>query len=257
MIADPQVNALAWRVERACLSAWPALDQMQIGDWLVRFSEGLTRRANSACPRQAKLHGIQESIQVCKSLYRARGLPAIFRVPSFIQPNVDSSLEGLGYSSEGETLTLYADLSATSAVRDPDVELLPHASGEWIAAMADQQGYSNEKSAIYSRIVASITQPAAFSALRMKGQIIALAYGVVHDGLVCLNSVTTDARQRGKGYGHRICTTLISWAASHGINGVCLPVEADNMPGQALYRSVGLKSELYRYHYRREPPGHH
>jgi ribosomal protein S18 acetylase RimI-like enzyme len=30
-------------------------------------------------------------------------------------------------------------------------------------------------------------------------------------------------------------------------------VEANNLPAQALYDAIGLKLELYRYHYRREP----
>jgi ribosomal protein S18 acetylase RimI-like enzyme len=29
-------------------------------------------------------------------------------------------------------------------------------------------------------------------------------------------------------------------------------VEANNLPARALYDAIGLKRELYRYHYRRE-----
>ncbi len=38
-----------------------------------------------------------------------------------------------------------------------------------------------------------------------------------------------------------------------GADGVCIRVEAGNAPAQALYYSLCLTTELYRYHYRREP----
>ena len=36
---------LAWRIEEACWNAFPSLRQVLLGNWLMRFSEGLTRRA--------------------------------------------------------------------------------------------------------------------------------------------------------------------------------------------------------------------
>ena len=50
-----------------------------------------------------------------------------------------------------------------------------------------------------------------------------------------------------------IVSALTAWGREQGAVGACLEVEADNAPARALYDAIGLKRELYRYHYRREP----
>ena len=92
---------LAWRVEETCLNAWPGLRQVLLDGWVLRFSEGLTRRANSANP----LRGPRESgggvIAACEALYQRRQLPTIFRLPSIIDSDLDQRLDELGYGREG------------------------------------------------------------------------------------------------------------------------------------------------------------
>ena len=68
-----------------------------------------------------------------------------------------------------------------------------------------------------------------------------------------LESVIADPLQRRRGYGRRIIAALAAWAKENGARGACLQVEAGNLPGRALYDGFGLKQEVYRYHYRREP----
>ena len=70
---------------------------------------------------------------------------------------------------------------------------------------------------------------------------------------MAIESVITEARYRGRGLATRALSALIDWAASRGTQAVCLQVEATNERGMRLYRRLGLKQELYRYDYRREP----
>src|SRR6059058_4117680 len=74
-------RALEWRVEETCLNAWPALREVLLDGWVLRFSEGLTRRTNSANPLRPVSHA---DLQACEMLYRRLGLPTIFRVLSLI-----------------------------------------------------------------------------------------------------------------------------------------------------------------------------
>jgi N-acetylglutamate synthase len=63
--------------------------------------------------------------------------------------------------------------------------------------------------------------------------------------------VVAHPRRRGRGHARAMMNALIAWGAELGARDVCLQVAADNVAGLALYRSVGITNELYRYHYRR------
>jgi N-acetylglutamate synthase len=244
---------LQWRVEETCLNAWPALREVLLDGWLLRFSGGLTRRANSANPLRPVA---QVARRGCETLYRRQGLPTIFRVLSLIDPVVDERLAAAGYTLEGATRVLYGEIRAIDAARDPEVRLLLQPTPAWFAAMAALQNHTAEQSGIYRRILGQLAIPAAFASLSVDGEIAALAYGAVHNGLLCYESVITEARRRRRGYARRIITSLAAWAKERQATGACLQVEAGNRPARALYEMIGLKTELYSYHYRREPrPG--
>jgi ribosomal protein S18 acetylase RimI-like enzyme len=242
--------ALEWRVEETCLNAWPALREVLLDGWLLRFSNGLTRRANSANPLRPVAHA---DIAACEALYRRLGLPTIFRVLTLIDPSVDEGLAAAGYTSEGESLALYGAIGDLETARDPQVQILSEASPEWFAAMAPLQQHTEDQAATYRGIVGQVAIPTAFAALSADEAVVALAYGAIHNELLCYESVITDNRRRRHGYGRRIVMALAAWAKENGADGACLEVEAGNLPARRLYDEIGLKRELYRYHYRREP----
>jgi N-acetylglutamate synthase len=247
-------QAVAWKIEEVCFNAFPSLKQVLFGNWLMRFADGLTRRANSVnalrpeCARDDPM----AVIDAAESLYRGQGVPTIFRTLSILDPALDRALTGRGYSSEGASCVLYGAIGALAAVADPAVRLLPLPQPEWLAVMARLQGHDPAQAATYRRIVAAIAVPARFALLAVDGVSAALAYGALHDGLLCYESVVTDPRYRRRGLGRRVIAGLAHWAREEGAAGACLEVEAGNAPALALYAQFGL-AELYRYHYRREP----
>jgi N-acetylglutamate synthase len=247
-------NPLAWRVERALQLAWPALEQQICGDWLARFAPGVSRRSNSANPLRAHLRNVDADIAACEHAFRARGQRAMFRIPAIVEAGVDERLDRANYQWEGESVTLYADL-APEVERDAGVTISSRPEPAWLAALAQLQGQTPEQAAIYAGVVGSIALPAGFIGLREEGEWAALAYGAIHDGLLCCESVVAHPQKRGRGLARRMMKALFAWGAAQGARDVCLQVTADNGPGLALYRRLGLNTELYRYHYRREAAG--
>jgi GNAT superfamily N-acetyltransferase len=245
---------LAWRVEVTCFNAFPSLKQAILDGWLLRFSNGVSRRANSANPLRADCAAPGAVIEPVERLYRRQKQPTIFRVPSFLA-GIDEPLAARGYRSEGETCVLYCEMADVDAAPDPGVELSANPRTEWLAAMAALQRHTETHRRVYRRIVDAVAVPAAFAGLRIDGDLAALAYGTVGDGLLCYESVITDPVRRRQGLAWRVIASLAAWGRAQGARGVCLQVEAGNAPARALYDRFGLATELYRYHYMRQPGG--
>jgi len=248
-------DALIWRMEKAFLRAWPAPRRETVGDWLLQFAPGVSRRANSANPRRTTIRDLETTMAECERRYRAADQPVLFRVLSTTEPAVTQRLDRLGYTSEGETATLHAPIEATVRARDSEVLLTAKPEPVWLDTMTAAQGHTGERAVTYRAIVGAIALPTAFVALRHEGQLASLAYGAIDDGFLMCESVITGAIYRKRGYARRVVTSLLAWGAEQKAHTACLQVQADNTPAVTLYGGLGLKTTLYRYHYRRAPPG--
>ena len=252
------ISSSTWPAEEAAINGFPPLRKIVFDGWLLRFSEGVRRTANSVTPLREPDGNLDEVIAAAETLYRLQGLPTIFRIPSFLDPAIDARLTARGYTEEGESCIIEGPLDPIVASALPfggidAVTLSPKPTAEWLAAIARLQSQKPEFHAVYRRIVKSVALPAAFAELSVDGESAALAYGIIHRGLLCFESVVTDARHRRKGYSRRVLAALASWAKENGETMATLQVEASNTPGRALYHSIGMTTELHRYHYRRQP----
>ena len=191
-------QALAWRVEQACHNAWPSLRSALIGDWLLRFGDGVSRRINSANPLHAGVSTIAPQLEAFDRLYRAQGLPLIVRLVSLLPTQVERELDARGFTAEGEACSLYRELAPESfAAAPPDVTIAPHADAEWLSAIARLQAQSPSHASVYARVVDAVALPTGFVALRHDGRIVATAYSVLHGDLVVIESVVVDEALRG------------------------------------------------------------
>jgi N-acetylglutamate synthase len=251
------ISPTAWRAEEAAINGFPPLRQVVLGDWLLRLSGGGRRTANSATPLRLPRGDLDEVIANGEHLYRAQGQAVIFRLPSILPRSIDRAFAARGYTAEGESCIIEGPLDPIAAMAPSSgaeqVTLYPAPTPGWFAAMAKLQGQAADFHIFYKQIVGSIVLPAAFALLAVDGEPAALAYAVIHRGLLCYESVVTDARQRRKGYSRRVLAALAAWGKRNGATVAGLQVEADNTPARTLYHAIGMTTELHRYHYRRAP----
>jgi|EndMetStandDraft_8_1072994.scaffolds.fasta_scaffold30782_3 ribosomal protein S18 acetylase RimI-like enzyme len=242
---------LNWRVETACREAWPAAVDVAVDGWLLRRSGGRIRRTNSVNPLRGKRGNPDSIIDRAEAFYAEHGQSPLFRVPT-IAGEVDDVLDARGYSTEAETITIFADLDRARAGADAEVSLTPDPDDEWLQARLRMDADRTRDALIFRGMVASIPGQKRFAATRADGKIVSIGYGAVHDGLLVLESVETDPDFRRRGLAQKTLGSLLAWARGLGTPAACLQVVAENAPARALYASLGFRQELCRYHYRRK-----
>lgn len=120
------MRPLEWRVEECCNATWPAHRQVRLGGWRLRLAPGISRRANSLNPLGPEAGDVDATAAAARPLFEDHARPVLFRVLTpLLDPGVDRRLEALGFTAEGETRTLYADLGAVVAKLNSDIECLP------------------------------------------------------------------------------------------------------------------------------------
>ena len=180
--------------------------------------------------------------------YGELGQPAYVRIPSVLDASVDRGLAAAGWTDEGESLTLIGDLGAASG----EAALSPSPTSEWLAASDAIAGRGPNQAAVLAAVLARIRVPCAFAEVRREGTVVALAYGALCDGWLCLEHVATHGDWRRRGLAGQVVGALMAWGRGQGGHGVGLQTQAENMAAQALYRRLGIGRELNRYRYRKK-----
>ncbi|MGF7169047.1 ribosomal protein S18 acetylase RimI-like enzyme [Sphingobium xanthum] len=240
---------LNWRIEAACLNAWPSHREIVLGGWLLRASGGPTRRANSANPLHPGALIDEAHIERVEATYRRLGQRVLFRVPGIID-GIDTKLAARGYEIDGVTRTLYGDMDDLTLETAGQVSVADLPDEDWLSARDRLSGNDPTGCAAYRAIIASLLLPCGFAAARHEGRIASIAFGAIQDGLLALESVVTDPALRGLGLARQCVSGLILWARQQGVEGVALQVMADNAPARRLYAGLGIGRDLYGYHYR-------
>ncbi|MBE7243729.1 MAG: GNAT family N-acetyltransferase [Actinomycetospora chiangmaiensis] len=242
---------LAWRVEEACLNAWPSPRQILLEGYLLRAAGGRSKRQNSVNPMR-RSGDPERAIAAARALYRSFGQRPIFRIPD-IAPQMAPLLASSGYAVVDETCTLYRPLNDVPEEPDPSVTVATAPGADWLA-LRDAVNHADAAAAqVFRDTVAALMLPRAFSGALAEGGIGAIAFGVLDRGMLVIESVATPEPLRGRGHARRAVGALLRWSRAQGAQAACLQVVAENTPARALYRSLGFERELYRYRYRVGP----
>jgi ribosomal protein S18 acetylase RimI-like enzyme len=242
------------RVEEASLNAWPALDQLLLDGWVLRFARGFTKRANSVVPLYASRRPAAEKIRFCENLYARERLATIFRLTSLDdRGELDGLLAARGYRRADDTLVLARPLDA-HAPESTGAALTFLAQADWLRCYLEIAESPPETAPLHAAVLKAIRMPCALAALadpHVAAQV-ACGLGVLENELLGLFDIATHRDHRRRGHGERLVAGLLHWGARAGAGTAYLQVLESNERALRLYQRLGFGT-LYRYWYRIEP----
>lgn len=270
-------SSLALRIEEASLNAWPAMQQILLEGWILRFSKGFTKRSNSIVPlyagnnsqteapdpkgRMAHHNALIEKVRYCENLYTREALQTVFRLTSIPaiesdhEPQrLDTVLAQRGYTHHETSIVLSRaiDPDASQPVMQQDWQLKMLTLADWLAVYCQLTGMAELSRGLHSIILQRISGECGFATLWHGTEPVACGLAVVERGLVGLFDIYTGRAWRNLGCGHQLVSALLNWGATQGAKRAYLQVLLDNASATALYANIGFK-EVYRYWYRIAP----
>ena len=237
------------RIEEAGLNSWPALQQNFFDGWIVRFSEGYTKRANSVTPLYPSQLSAQEKIAYCERLYAERQLPTIFRLPSFSTESqqLDQMLAERGYRYLDRTFVWSTQLSSDGAANNLALHTLSLET--WLPIYLQWSERYIELQHLHRELLERIPSPHIYAALYQHGTPVACGLGVLEHEALGIFDIVTDPGQRRQGYGKQLVRGMLAWGREQGARYAYLQVVSTNLAAQQMYAKLGFQ-EAYQYWYR-------
>ncbi len=242
------------RIERLAFRAWPAGEVQECDGWRLRFTHGVTHRANSVwCCRTGETLSLPEKIEAVEAFYAARARPSIFQLcPASQPPLLDDVLEQRGYTRGRDTAVQVAALSEVldrTAGADFAVTLGNTCDDRWLTVYGEIAGVERSDLLRRGEIMRRTAPAAGYVVAWSGGAPCAVGSAVCEDGWLGVFNMATAPAHRRQGAARAVLCALASWAQADGVTNIYLQVMRDNAPAWKLYRQLGF-STLYGYHYR-------
>lgn len=238
------------RLEELGLNSSTPPGQLLYDGWLLRMLPGKAKRARCVNAMYASTLPLDTKIAHCERLYRATGVPMIFRVTPFSQPpELDADLERRGFFRFETTAVEDAGINPThfTAATGRVLDL-----SSWIDAVGNLRDSPPEhRTAHRARLEGS---PLALRAVAVEedGQIVATGLTIVEDDCAGVFDIVTREDSRRRGHARSVVATLLQTAWDLGARHAYLQVNSENEGARQLYRQFGFQ-ERYQYWYRGRP----
>ena len=251
MIASLPATVSSQRIEEAGLNALQTQHQLFYDGWLLRVSPGSAKRARSVSPHFGSTLPLPDKIAHCEDVYARCGLPVLFRLTPFAQPEgLAQALRARGYVEFGTTLVQVlalahppSEIAVQRGVVTRAVDVV-----EFVNAVAELRGSTEvQRDALLERLAASPLE-SHYVIVEQKRQVVCTAQSAADVGIAGIFDVITAQHARGRGYASHAVARLLAWAWGHAMDAMYLQVTADNAPAIATYRKFGF-STLYTYSY--------
>lgn len=225
-------------LEEIAARAWPHRDEVRRDGWLLRFSGGGSKRANSVQTLRWTGGDTDAAIRAAEADYRARGLTPVFQIVDVSAPrDLDACLERRGYRVVDRTLLMTKPVTAVTALAAVTGHDDP--PPEWLAIYLST--VTPDRRATAPAIIAGLPRPRRFLVAALGGQPASVGLAVAEAGYCGIECMATQETKRGRGGGLAVLTGIEAWAAEQGAGTLWLQVVETNAPARRLYEGAGFR----------------
>lgn len=239
------------------INSWPAKHYYFLNGWILRFTEGVTSRANSVFP--VRYTGTQESldydIDFVEKAYNAHRLQPIFTIPEFHEPkNLTEKLLDRGYYSFDHTIALGIKIEEIQRIEINDefeYNILDTRVEEISEFLANFSKRNEKEQKIIQKINQRIIIPKkCYMLTKYNNEIVGTLLAVlVPQGYMYIGDVFVHPDYRRQKVATSMLVKLIDkWAVAKGLKYIWLQVERNNIKALNMYFKFGMK-KLYNYFY--------
>lgn len=226
------------RLEEIAARAWPHREEIRRDGWVLRFSGGGSKRANSVQTLHWSGADTGAAIAAAEADYRSRGLTPVFQIVDVSVPaDLDGHLARRGYRVVDRTALMVKPVAAVAT--PAAVAAFDDPPPEWLDVYLST--VTPDRRATAPAIIAGLPRPRRFLVAAIDGAPAAVGLAVAEAGYCGVECMATYQTKRGRGGGLAVLTGIEAWAAGQGATTLWLQVVETNAPARRLYEGAGFK----------------
>lgn len=236
-------------IEYMLMRSFPALKQEVYDGWILRYSNGYTKRANSISPYYESFFELEEKFEYCENYFRRKGLEVTYKL---LEDNncleIDRELEKRGYERGEEVSVQEASLEGVKFVMT-DLHMESEFSEYWFEFFVRERNLNELEADTLREILKKNDDKNFYVFKKDEDRIIAGGLGVIEEDRLGIYNIYVCPTARGKGYGKEVVKRIMVEGRRRNIDYAYLQVEKTNLNAINLYSKLGFK-EIYKYWYR-------
>ncbi|GAA1987737.1 GNAT family N-acetyltransferase [Amycolatopsis minnesotensis] len=226
-------------LESACAAAWRAPVRARLGDWLLRWADGFTGRANSALALGDPGVPVPEALRAVCEFSHSHGIPPIAQVihGSAAEAAIAAAgwIEHSAHPAGHEVSVLLGDAGSAPG----DAEVLAEPTGEWWELCAGTSAPSEAQRYVLT------TGDIGYGVVHDGGRVAGAVRAAVVGDLLHVSRLAVRPSCRRRGFAVALMAAAGQWANHREC---ALQVSVRNAPALALYGRLGF-TEHHRYRY--------
>lgn len=266
LVEVPEADVVAAKVVAPEVSAedmqavaergWPPHEAAPLGGWTLRWSGGVTGRANSVRVAGSPGMPLPEALAAVERWYAERGGPALMQMP--VPSAYDAALEGAGWAVARRTVLRTAptqvllDAAARPPAEDLHVVRMDEPSPELLELVdpgLDPVALARILTGPAERVFVEVRDPRG----GLLGTGRASATSAASGRWAGVTSIATVPEARRRGIASLVMAELARWSLEHDCPRTYLQSLGANEPAGALYEGLGMPVH-HAYVYRSPSP---